>query len=1211
MRVKSIVIDGFKSYAHRKELADLSPHFNAITGLNGSGKSNIFDAICFVMGITNLKRVRAEDPRELIFRAGTTGVHAARVTIEFVNDDPASAPPGYSCEEYPTITIGRQIKLGGRQQFFFNNTVSLQSKVKRFFESISLNVDNPHFMILQGTVHKLIGMRSQDILSLIEEAVGTKAFDHRRRTAETLIRNKERKMEEIDTNIEVQIRPLLETMKADQEEYSRFMEKREKMEEKQRFRIALEYHTHRTQLAEVEAAATARRQDVQNAKTQLLALPRQEEELTRRQMQLQDSLGGPSEAVVSLREEEDELKKVRSRCEGQLSTCVASLKQLESQLKDLRKEHEKQSTGQAVFATRRQRHEELLERIREGKATCANLKRSLTLLLSGVQAGTSGVSLAEERQQVDLQLIEQQSIVRRMTERVAEMTTQRKRAEAQQAAQHSRVEHLRLEMEKANAALERARGKYAPLAPKQQRKEALEEEISAIKRDYQAEYDNFQRQMSTNTRSFDLDYNRYACPSGTEEKVLGRVGELIVPKDAKHSLGLMVGAQNQLLRVVVTDDRVAEAIIHGGLRQRTSFFALNKLQKPRFLIDDAKLQAAQRVAEQHGEWVQRARDLVHVPSSVSDPAHMDALADFVFGQFVVCSSLRLAQELAYTAGIKVKAVTLDGEVAEPNGLMTGGSTKQLRDTFAELRTYAAQKAPLKVLLQRTRALESEYAELRDTLRQHQHEVTAFKAAEEAAELAKQRYTVAAAAAQGALGEVVEQLETAAATLAEAEANVSALRERQKTLATQAQTTDLSAARRGMEEQLAAAEATVARLTTEEERDAAEFERLEADMEQQAADLSRKTMETQDELAQQQSARLKLAAQMEEVQQQLLDVQARCKHTEEQRQRVEKEIEETQEELTRLAERKATLDNLVKNSEVELREQMKTFEELKKRVHDAVHRHPWISEEEGSFNQPGSFYYFDDAARTAAILQELREVEARAAVMTSKLSQKSAILYEERRREYEELAKQRTALGEDKEAIQRCIQEIESKKWGALDRMVNVVSAIFGKLFATCLPGAAAQLQEERDDAGHLTGLGVRVSFNGKTKESLSELSGGQRSLLALCLVLAILRVRPAPLYILDEVDAALDPSHTQNIGRMLQLYFPHSQFLLVSLKDGMFSNANVLYHVRNTQGYSEVTRIEHKAAAQLQQLGEHVEGEEGGSSAAAIAVGGAATTPSH
>ncbi|TPP51861.1 RecF/RecN/SMC N terminal domain family protein [Leishmania donovani] len=1088
MRVKSIVIDGFKSYAHRKELADLSPHFNAITGLNGSGKSNIFDAICFVMGITNLKRVRAEDPRELIFRAGTTGVHAARVTIEFVNDDPASAPPGYSCEEYPLITIGRQIKLGGRQQFFFNNNVSLQSKVKRFFESISLNVDNPHFMILQGTVHKLIGMRSQDILSLIEEAVGTKAFDHRRRTAETLIRNKERKMEEIDTNIEAQIRPLLETMRADQEEYNTFMQKREKMEEKARFRVALDYYTHRTQHTEAEAAMEARKADVQNAKTQLQALPRQEEEAARRLLQLQDSLSAPSDAAIALHEEEDELKKAHSRLEGQLCNCTQSLEQLETQL----------------------------------KKTCARLKKGLKLLRSGVQAGASGVSLAEERQQVDLQLIEQQSRVRRATERLEELVKQQRRVEAHQAEENGRVRHLEHEYAKAAASLEKAKAVYTPLALKQERKEALEAEISSLKREYQAEYENFQRQVSTATaRNYDLDYNRYACPPDTEDKVLGRVGQLITPTDPQHALGLMVGAQNQLLRVVVTDDRVAEAIIRSGLRQRTAFFALDKLQRQptHFFIDGAKLQTARLIAEQQGGWVHRARDLV--------------------------------TELAYNPSIKAKAVTVEGEVAEPNGLMTGGSTRQLRDVFADLKTYTAQKQPLKALQQRTRALEVEYAALRDTLRQHQHDIQVYKAAEEAAELSKQRYIVAANSVQSGAAELPEQMERERTALAEAREKVEVLQARQRELATQAQTTDLNS-----------------------------FERLEADMEQQAADLSRKTQDTEEDMVQQQSQKLKLAAQVEEVTQQLAAVQARSKQNEERRQRLEKDIDDAQEELTRLAERKVTLDNLVKNGEVELREQSRCLESLRRHVHEAEQRYSWLLEARAAFNQPGGPYDFSDAARTAAILQELRDVEARAAVMSSKLSQKSAILYEERRREYEELVKQRTALGEDKEAIQRCITEIESKKWGALDRMVGVVSSIFGKLFATCLPGATAQLLEERDAANHLSGLSVRVSFNGKPRESLSELSGGQRSLLALCLILAILRVRPAPLYILDEVDAALDPSHTQNIGRMLQLYFPHSQFLLVSLKDGMFNNANVLYHIRNTQGYSEVARIEHKPPSQ-------------------------------
>lgn len=92
------------------------------------------------------------------------------------------------------------------------------------------------------------------------------------------------------------------------------------------------------------------------------------------------------------------------------------------------------------------------------------------------------------------------------------------------------------------------------------------------------------------------------------------------------------------------------------------------------------------------------------------------------------------------------------------------------------------------------------------------------------------------------------------------------------------------------------------------------------------------------------------------------------------------------------------------------------------------------------------------------------------------------------------------------------------------------------------------------------------------KDSLNELSGGQRSLVALSLILALLRFKPAPLYILDEVDAALDISHTNNIGTLIKEQFNNSQFVIVSLKDGMFSNANVLFKTKFVDGVSTVSR---------------------------------------
>lgn len=106
----------------------------------------------------------------------------------------------------------------------------------------------------------------------------------------------------------------------------------------------------------------------------------------------------------------------------------------------------------------------------------------------------------------------------------------------------------------------------------------------------------------------------------------------------------------------------------------------------------------------------------------------------------------------------------------------------------------------------------------------------------------------------------------------------------------------------------------------------------------------------------------------------------------------------------------------------------------------------------------------------------------------------------------------------------------------------------------------------------LDGLEVKVSLGDSRKKSLSELSGGQRSILALSLILSLLLFKPAPIYILDEVDAALDLSHTYNIGRMIQKHFPLSQFIIVSLKEGMYNNARVLFSTKHIDGQSLITR---------------------------------------
>lgn len=166
-------------------------------------------------------------------------------------------------------------------------------------------------------------------------------------------------------------------------------------------------------------------------------------------------------------------------------------------------------------------------------------------------------------------------------------------------------------------------------------------------------------------------------------------------------------------------------------------------------------------------------------------------------------------------------------------------------------------------------------------------------------------------------------------------------------------------------------------------------------------------------------------------------------------------------------------------------------------------------------------------------------------------------------EYTELLRKRKVVENDKKKIQNVIEELDVKKKSELERTWKKVNKDFGSIFSTLLPGTSAKL-EPPEGMQAWEGLEVKVAFGDVWKESLSELSGGQRSLLALSLILSLLLFKPAPMYILDEVDAALDLSHTQNIGNMLKTHFSQSQFIVVSLKVSLCCCGLTLKHFQYT-----------------------------------------------
>ncbi|XP_062137204.1 structural maintenance of chromosomes protein 2 isoform X2 [Drosophila sulfurigaster albostrigata] len=220
MYVKKLVLDGFKSYGKRTEIEGFDPEFTAITGLNGSGKSNILDSICFVLGISNLQNVRASALQDLVFKNGQAGITKATVTIVFDNTNAQQCPPGYEkCRE---ISVTRQVVVGGKNKFLINGKLVQNKKVQDFFCSIQLNVNNPNFLIMQGKIQQVLNMKPKEVLSMVEEAAGTSVYKTKRDATKTLIEKKEGKVRETSALLEEEVLPKLDKLRKERTAYQEY-----------------------------------------------------------------------------------------------------------------------------------------------------------------------------------------------------------------------------------------------------------------------------------------------------------------------------------------------------------------------------------------------------------------------------------------------------------------------------------------------------------------------------------------------------------------------------------------------------------------------------------------------------------------------------------------------------------------------------------------------------------------------------------------------------------------------------------------------------------------------------------------------------------------------------------------------------------------------------------------------------------------------------
>lgn len=1168
MYVKEICLEGFKSYATRTVVPNFDPFFNAITGLNGSGKSNILDSICFVLGITNLQQVRASNLQELVYKQGQAGVTKATVSIVFDNSNRSRSPIGY--EDCNEITVTRQIVVGGRNKYLINGHLAQPSRVQNLFHSVQLNVNNPHFLIMQGRITKVLNMKPPEILSMLEEAAGTRMYEMKKEAALKTLEKKQTKVNEIDNVLAQEILPALEKLRKERAQYMQWANGNAELDRLKRFCIAYEF----VQAEKVKEAAMS---GVEQMKSNIL-------ELKSNMEQLQIEIDEKEKSISDLTAEKEkqmggELKVLSEKVDKLSNVLVKETSALTNQKETLKAE-QKAATKlhkniQDIENSIKER-DAAVQRADDGAADLKKKVEDLTKTLEDYEKEYQGVlagkSNGDEEKCLDDQLVDAKAAVgsaeteaKQLKTKINHLEKELKDKKKQLLSMQQEAVAVEKELESKRQEVEKIKAALEGVAYEEGRMEVLEQEcmqeseavkkLKADVRSLSAQLGNVQFTYNDPSKNFD------------RSKVKGVVAQLIEVKDNSTMTALEVAAGGKLFNVVVDTEQTGKILLEkGGLRKRVTIIPLSKIEA-RTIPAKTQHAAAKLVGPGNARLAL---------SLVGYQEEIEAAMAFVFGSTFVCSSMESAKEVAFHREIRCPSVTLEGDIFQPSGLLTGGSRKGGGELLRRLHALSEAESKLAFHQDRLGKIESEitsllplhkkFTHLKSQLELKSYDLSLF--VNRAQQNEHHKLSELVVAMEQELEEAKMEAKAKEQLHKNCVSKVSSLekaikehsRDRESKLAS------LDKKIKSVKQQMASASKELKGHEGEKERLVMEKEAViqeKASLEAQLVSSESQIKVLADEVEKLVSKVDLMKKDYDQAQEELNVNRAKIKECDSQINSLAKLQHKLQQKLSDGNIEGKKLDNEIKRLELEQKE-------CSSKVDRLLEKHEWIATEKQLFGKGGTDYDFS-ARDPRKARDEFDGLQSEQSNLEKRVNKKVMTMFEKAEDEYKDLLSKKSIIENDKSKIHKVIAELDEKKKETLKVTWVKVNKDFGSIFSTLLPGTMAKL-EPPEGCDFLDGLEVRVAFGSVWKQSLSELSGGQRSLLALSLILALLLFKPAPLYILDEVDAALDLSHTQNIGRMIKAHFPHSQFIVVSLKEGMFNNANVIFRTKFVDGVSTVTR---------------------------------------
>ncbi|WP_010630981.1 chromosome segregation protein SMC [Sporolactobacillus vineae] len=1163
MFLKRLDVSGFKSFANKTSVAFV-PGVTAVVGPNGSGKSNITEAIRWVLGEQSAKSLRGAKMEDIIFSGSDSrkAVNMAEVTLTLDNQD------HYLPTDYSEISVTRRVYRSGESEFLLNRQSCRLKDIVDLFMDSGLGRE-AYSVIGQGKIDEILNSKAEEKRKIFEEAAGVLKYKLRKQTAEKKLDDSAddlNRVEDILHELESRIEPLARQSSIAKD----YLSKKDELEEAD---IALlahdiagmheEWEKSKKRSAELETEKNKRSERLKSSEQVYQEKRNLLEQLDRSiesdQAKLAES-GEYLEKIIGRKEVLAERKKHAQTTSFEMNDRLTILKkQLASERLELNQTDEdyrrakaqldalnKQLAGKRHDADQLDEHldgriEQLkgdyIETLNQ-QASMKNEQRYLNDRLSGLdqKRNQTGTRTGSARKTAEDARKKKQELEEQLGQKAGEGRDMQQKYSAQAAALEADRERYDRQKE--------AVGKIGRLIEQAtSRKDMLE----SLKEDYAGFYQGVRTVLKNKARL---------------RGILGAVAELIrVDEPYRTAIEVALGGASQ--NIIVTDENAGRQAIR-FLRERQAGRATFL---PVSVMKARSIAQADRVrAQAHSSFIGPADELVACDS------RFHAVIAHLLGHVMIAENLQGANELARLAGYKYRIVTLKGDVIAPGGAMTGGSLKKngagLIGRESEIEQIAGQIKEMK-------KKQGELREAFSSLKQH--------IAAEELEAEKQRQSVQSAA------EAYRDLEDALREAAAVEKNAT---DRYQLLARENH--DFDAESRKITQRLGELAENLAAAVKDGDRLTEEINRLTAAREDR--DSAKSAL--QEEMT---ALKVHFASQNEKV-----------LHLKETREQMHRRVDD-------LAASAEALQNSIVQMASDLDQQSLSSEKIAADIHRAKETKERLMKTLAQKKKERETAQGALSKREQAIHEErlaaagLSEALQQENVRLGRFDVQLDHLIDTLRQDYQmtfEAARADYPLKMDPEAarkkvrlIKRAIEELGTVNVGAIEEYENVLerqqflssqrddllkarqtlenvmtemdqeveqrfSATFKKIrghfqiiFRELFGGGQADLR--LIDPHDLLGSGVDIFAEppGKKLQRLSLLSGGERALTAIALLFSILKVRPVPFCVLDEVEAALDDANVDRYARFLKKFSTETQFIVVTHRHGTMEHADVLYGV--------------------------------------------------